>query len=73
MNTYLKTSTEFLNKNGYLLRDQVQHLVQFYKELSAMNLAPHENNDKKNYNTIEEIDIPYSFITSFMGLYKRKP
>ena len=72
MKNFLKTSTEFLNKNGYLLCDHVRQLVQFYEDLSDMNLAPRENNDKNNYNTIEEIDMPYSFITSFMGIYNRK-
>ena len=68
-NNFLKTITEFLNEYRCCLCDQVQQLVQFYEELSAVNLALHDKNNNKNDNTIAYIDSPYSFIVSSMELY----
>ena len=38
-----------------------------------MNLAPHENNDNNNDNTIAEIDSPYSSIEYFVEFYNTNP
>ena len=58
MKSFLTTRTELLNENGCHLHEQVRYLVQLYEEISAMNIAPHDKNDNKNYNTIADIDSP---------------